>query len=218
VYYKEYKNLEIHFAQTHHICPYESCKAKCYVAFKTEDELKTHFDIEHNQGGGDKAKKGKVAADALLGFKDQTEEAKEDRGGRSTRGGRDNRRETAGRDNGVVIKDKEGIDFNYYFSQKYALMHQNKRQHQRRERGGHEERGRGRGFRGRGRGERGGRGGRGRGRGGHEVDDFQEENHSKPVRGGEGSMADHKTPEEKLSAILEIVSEYIKAKLEKKEW
>jgi len=39
VYYKSYENLEIHFKMTHHTCPYEICKAKCYVAFKTEDEL-----------------------------------------------------------------------------------------------------------------------------------------------------------------------------------
>ena len=39
VYYKSYESLEIHFKMTHHTCPYEICKAKCYVAFKTEDEL-----------------------------------------------------------------------------------------------------------------------------------------------------------------------------------
>lgn len=52
VYYKEYKNLETHFAMTHYICPYEICKAKCYVAFKTEDELRTHLDIDHKMNAG----------------------------------------------------------------------------------------------------------------------------------------------------------------------
>ena len=41
---------------THYICPYEICKAKCYVAFKTEDELRTHLDIEHSMSSG--AQKG----------------------------------------------------------------------------------------------------------------------------------------------------------------
>ena len=67
VYYDEYANLEKHFALSHFICPYEACKTKCYVAFKTEDELRAHLDIVHNfqkQGGGKM-----VNANALLGFK-----------------------------------------------------------------------------------------------------------------------------------------------------
>ena len=68
VYYKEYSNLENHFAMSHNICPYELCKAKCYVAFRTEDELRTHLDIEHKLAGA-KGENGKVKANALLGFK-----------------------------------------------------------------------------------------------------------------------------------------------------
>lgn len=67
IYYKEYNNLESHFGLTHHICPYEMCKAKCYVAFKTEDELRTHLDIEHASVTTVQTK-GKVKANALLGF------------------------------------------------------------------------------------------------------------------------------------------------------
>jgi E3 ubiquitin-protein ligase ZNF598 len=66
IYYKEYDNLQTHFALSHHICPYELCKAKCYVAFKTEDELRAHLDIEHNLSGN--SSKGKIKANALLGF------------------------------------------------------------------------------------------------------------------------------------------------------
>ena len=47
VYYAEYTNLEKHFAISHFICPYEECKEKCYVAFKTENELKAHLDLAH---------------------------------------------------------------------------------------------------------------------------------------------------------------------------
>ena len=109
LYYKEYANLESHFAQTHHICPYEICKAKCYVAFKTEDELRTHLDIEHNLAGSGSNKPGKIKANALLGFaaasQEEVEAAWEDkkaeerdtgrgrggrgRGGRGGRGGRE---------------------------------------------------------------------------------------------------------------------------------
>ena len=44
------------------------CKAKCYVAFKTEDELRTHLDIEHASVETIVQTKGKVKANALLGF------------------------------------------------------------------------------------------------------------------------------------------------------
>ena len=47
VYYKAYETLETHFAITHFMCPYEQCKSKCYVAFRTEDELAAHVNIEH---------------------------------------------------------------------------------------------------------------------------------------------------------------------------
>lgn len=69
VYYGSYKNLENHFAYTHFLCPYEMCKAKCYVAFRTEDELKTHIEIEHTARGGKQVK-----ANALLGFDYEKEE------------------------------------------------------------------------------------------------------------------------------------------------
>ena len=51
VHYKEYESLESHFAMTHFICPYEICKAKGFVAFRTEDELRAHLELEHKHGG-----------------------------------------------------------------------------------------------------------------------------------------------------------------------
>ena len=109
VYYKEYTNLETHFAASHFICPYEICKAKCYVAFRTEDELKTHLDIEHRND-----KSGKITANALHGFSNQ-EENEDDNGGRGRgrgrgRGGKEKREDRQ------KILDNEGIDFAYYFS------------------------------------------------------------------------------------------------------
>ncbi|TNV82752.1 hypothetical protein FGO68_gene9056 [Halteria grandinella] len=47
VYYSSYPSLENHFSKSHHLCPYENCKLKCYVAFRTSDELGAHVDIEH---------------------------------------------------------------------------------------------------------------------------------------------------------------------------
>ena len=43
------------------------------MAFKTEDELRTHLDIEHNANGSGTAK-GKIKANALLGFNGVAEE------------------------------------------------------------------------------------------------------------------------------------------------
>jgi hypothetical protein len=63
IYYSAYSNLENHFAWSHFLCPYEICKARCYVAFRTEEELKTHLDIEHKM-----KEAGKIRADGLLGF------------------------------------------------------------------------------------------------------------------------------------------------------
>lgn len=50
---------------------------KCFVAFKTEDELRAHLDIEHSN---ENKKSGKVNANALLGFQvsGTTEELDED--------------------------------------------------------------------------------------------------------------------------------------------
>ena len=98
----------------------------------------------HNQGG---TAKGKIKANALLGFerKEQDSDEEDDR----------KKKRQIGKAN-FQIKDKEGVDFNFYFSQKYAMIHEKKK------RGTEEEGGRGRGRGGRGRGERGrGRGGRG---------------------------------------------------------
>ena len=67
VYYKDYESLERHFAMTHFLCPYETCKQKCYVAFQTENEMQAHMNIVH------KSKEStKVNANALLGFGSST--------------------------------------------------------------------------------------------------------------------------------------------------
>lgn len=72
IFYSAYPSLENHFAWTHFICPYEQCKGKCYVAFRTEDELKAHVDIEH------KARQKVIKANALLGFEFERDD-REDR-------------------------------------------------------------------------------------------------------------------------------------------
>ena len=150
IYYDSYDNLDIHFTRTHVVCPYDSCKAKCYVAFKTEDELKTHLDIQHNQGS---TAKGKIKANALLGFERKRDDSDDEEDHRKKG------KKQPGKDNNFAIKDQEGVDFNFYFSQKYAMIHEKKKRFNQDEDFGQ----RGRGGRGRGRGERGGRGRSGRG-------------------------------------------------------
>lgn len=110
VYYKDYAALERHFAASHFICPYEICKAKGFVAFRTEEELRTHLDLEHNKVGENK----KINANALLGFITKDDEENEDNGrGRGRGRGRGGK---GGRQEANLIKDTEGIDFSYYFS------------------------------------------------------------------------------------------------------
>jgi hypothetical protein len=74
-YYKDYNSLEIHFAKSHFICPYEQCKSKCYVAFRTENEVQVHLDLVHKNRDV-----SKVNANALLsfGFKSRDEDDDDD--------------------------------------------------------------------------------------------------------------------------------------------
>lgn len=85
VYYSEYANLERHFTKSHFICPLEECKEKCYVAFKSEDELKAHLDITHNFASQQKQGK-KVNANVLLGFKQAERDAEDHEGDADQRG------------------------------------------------------------------------------------------------------------------------------------
>lgn len=105
VYYGSYLNLENHFAWSHHLCPYENCKSKCYVAFRTEDELKAHLQIEH------RSREKQITANGLLGFDYEKDQKK--------------RKEVK-----VEIKDTEGVDFSFYFSEKYSMIHDKNRHKQ----------------------------------------------------------------------------------------
>jgi hypothetical protein len=107
MYYKDYASLEIHFAKSHYICPYEECKQKCYVAFQTENEVKTHLEILHSRNKGNLAN---VNASALLGFRTNDEHEEET----VKRKVKEQKQQ---------LKDKEGIDFKYYFTQKYQMVH-----------------------------------------------------------------------------------------------
>jgi hypothetical protein len=125
-------------------------------------------DIEH------RAREAKaIKANALLGFDYDTSSKDHHSGRGGGRGGKGGYQK-------VEIKDSEGVDFSFYFSEKYNLVHEKRKKELNRDGGGGGERGgyqgqqRG-GGRGRGdqnyRGGRGGRGGdrgdRGGGRGGH---------------------------------------------------
>ena len=108
-YYKDYLSLEIHFNKSHFLCPYDDCKAKCYVAFQTENEVKAHLEIVHTRSGKQSTI---VNANALLGFgrKDDDEDSHE-----SKQYKKPVRK--------FELKDKEGVDFYFYFTQKYQLIH-----------------------------------------------------------------------------------------------
>jgi len=123
-HYKDYPSLEIHFAKSHYLCPYEQCKAKCYVAFQSESEVQVHLDLVHK-----KQDLSKVNANSLLSFGyDDDDERKKKKQVEATK-----------------INDDEGVDFGFYFSTKYQMIHGGKRRDQRpATRGG---RGRGRGER-----------------------------------------------------------------------
>ena len=110
VYYSDYESLERHFAQTHFLCPYEQCKAKCYVAFQTENEMKAHMNIVHRSKAA-----AAVNANALLGFSSGGAAREEDEDGAGF-GGKDRYKTKA-----IKLQDKEGVDFGYYFSTKYAM-------------------------------------------------------------------------------------------------
>ena len=217
VYYGSYEDLEIHFEKTHFICPYDACKAKCYVAFKTEDELRTHLDIEHNQVNKEKKV---ISAKGLLGFdivedrEAQLEAEDEERKGRKNKQKRDFNR--------TDLKDTQGVNFNYYFSEKYQNCLEKKRQlieKRKNERGNRkdkfdekEEEKRGEeGIRGKGRGR--GERGRGRGRGGRGGKSGPEE---ESKHGDHGQAGSH-DPEQRISFVLAQLSDYIKGKMKRKE-
>lgn len=91
------------------------------MSFKTENELKTHFEIEH------KTKTTKnVSANSLLGvqFDDEHKISRPEMKARTR------------------IMDEEGVDFNYYFSESYNLIHEKfrERKEEERKRGHIEER------------------------------------------------------------------------------
>lgn len=47
MYYKDYNSLNEHFKASHHICTNPSCIEKCFVAFRTTDELDKHMTEVH---------------------------------------------------------------------------------------------------------------------------------------------------------------------------
>lgn len=71
------------------------------MSFRTEDELQAHIDIEHR--GRDRTA---IKANALLGFDYDEQKAK-----------------PKVKHDKVEIKDSEGVDFSFYFSEKYNLVH-----------------------------------------------------------------------------------------------
>ena len=105
MYYKDYLSLEVHFGKSHFLCPYEECKSKCYVAFKSESEMISHINILHKKSNSTSAV---INANALLGF-----------GGGAADEEEKPKQKGFKKDERPKLQDKEGVDFNFYFTQKY---------------------------------------------------------------------------------------------------
>lgn len=103
MYYKDYASLETHFNLSHFLCPYDSCKANCYVAFRSENEVSAHLEIMHRKTDS------KINANTLLNFQDGKDE--------------NVRKHKPVKEAVFELKDEEGKDFNFYFSQKYQMIH-----------------------------------------------------------------------------------------------
>ncbi len=98
------------------------------MAFRTEAELETHVAIEHKVKsavtGGSKAG-GAITANALLAFDTSKDDEDDYGGGRGgSRGGRGRGRGGRGgkqdhHEKQFEIKDQEGVNFKFYFSEKY---------------------------------------------------------------------------------------------------
>lgn len=86
------------------------------MAFRVEQELQAHLDIVH------RGVKATANANALLSFGtggDDEPEEESRRGGRGGgRGGRGGHTKQV-----EVLKDDFGVDFSFYFSEKYAMIH-----------------------------------------------------------------------------------------------
>lgn len=74
------------------------------MAFQTENEVKAHLDIMHNRN---RSATNTVNATALLGFKAEDDYELEDRKKKIVKKER------------VALQDSEGVDFKYYFTNKY---------------------------------------------------------------------------------------------------
>lgn len=107
MHYDDYESLEKHFAKSHFLCPYDECKGKCYVAFKSEDELVSHIDMVHRRDRSEKS--SVINANALLGFSMDTQQEsikKEEK-------------KKYQKEEKPKLKDEEGADFSFWFSTKY---------------------------------------------------------------------------------------------------
>ncbi|KAG4122746.1 hypothetical protein ERO13_D11G285600v2 [Gossypium hirsutum] len=66
-YYRNYDDMEIHFSREHHLCEDEACRAKKFVVFATQSELKRHNTLEH--GGRMSRSKRNAALQIPISFR-----------------------------------------------------------------------------------------------------------------------------------------------------
>eukprot|EP00826_Nyctotherus_ovalis_P057110 TRINITY_DN77_c0_g1_i12.p1 TRINITY_DN77_c0_g1~~TRINITY_DN77_c0_g1_i12.p1 ORF type:complete len:500 (+),score=143.66 TRINITY_DN77_c0_g1_i12:211-1710(+) len=116
VFYKDYGELEVHFQKSHYVCGNEQCRAKCFVAFGTVQELHLHNYKEHGTAAPGKGLKLDALKVGLFTFGPHAAEKPND--------------------------DGVGTDFGYYFSNEYYRQIQEEYEGKRE--GGREETKRGR--------------------------------------------------------------------------
>ena len=94
IYYKDYKDLELHFQKSHYLCANEVCRDKCFVVFGTLEELHIHNHKEHGAFGPAKG----LSMDALkAGFFTSSDIVPSK----------------------SLVNDGVGTDFSHYFSNEY---------------------------------------------------------------------------------------------------
>ena len=87
-YFRDYADLDAHFARSHHRCPHPECLEKKFVVFASDGELRAHALKEH--GGNLSKAERRAAATIQLDF-----------GERERGGGREGGREGGGREGGA---------------------------------------------------------------------------------------------------------------------
>ena len=68
-YYRDYAELENHFASDHHLCEHPDCLEKKFIVFMSAGELKRHVAKEHPEGMSKAEKKDALRLEVGFHFR-----------------------------------------------------------------------------------------------------------------------------------------------------